>query len=265
MSTSLRDPDLPRRVRTWDKVPALRLDLRFVRGKDSTAFRVTDPKSLQFVELYELECLVAQAIDGTRSINDLTAFARAYNGTIRREQVELLVLQLANLGMLEDTDDHPSGTPTVDEFDALRNEIMLDLQPHQAIGWTETASTTRRAPLFEPRATTVPPADNDDAEESTGLSDGLDGVTNLAGADVFAELERKADEGIAAHPQPKPAEPAQDETPATETPQTPPSPPAAENDEVWKRSVASAPPTRQYRRPTPAEAPTLPPARAYVR
>src|SRR5690349_9994403 len=98
MDESLPDVELLRRVRSWTSVPPLRIDLRIVRTPGSRLLRLCDPATLKFVELYELESMVAQAIDGQRTLDGLTEFARGYNPAIRREQIEELVVQLSRMG-----------------------------------------------------------------------------------------------------------------------------------------------------------------------
>lgn len=173
-------------------VPALRMDLRFVRDKDSGRFRLCDPESGKFIELFELECLIAQAIDGERSFRELGEIARVYNESITDEQVESLVSQLSSLGLL----DHPLGTngshprATTDEFAAFRNEIVLDLERADALRWADGAAS--RTPLFEAKRIAVRGSNHDLDDDDF---DGLSGNTNLApGSSPFGALEEQAEQ-----------------------------------------------------------------------
>src|SRR5688500_13812989 len=100
---SLAVSDRQKRVRSWQRVPALRLDLRFVRSSSVAGlFRGCDPHSLQVVELYELECMVAQSINDERTVSDLLIFARSYSPAITTAQIELLIVHLLEAGLLEE-------------------------------------------------------------------------------------------------------------------------------------------------------------------
>ncbi|HEU0037037.1 MAG TPA: HlyD family efflux transporter periplasmic adaptor subunit [Kofleriaceae bacterium] len=217
------DRETLRRVQAWHKVPPLRIDLRFVRSSVAGLFRIVDPNTGKFVELYELECLVAQAMDGQRTIDDLTAFARMYNPTIARRQIELLLVQLLHLDMLEEEPIKPGHgkviplpvpKPQQDEFASFRNELVLDLQRNEAIAWSDETSPERRKPLFEParRVSQVIKVSNDDLDDNTNISvgdesfrvvdddgaDDLDDNTNLhVGANPFAVLEQNRDRMVA--------------------------------------------------------------------
>jgi multidrug resistance efflux pump len=133
------------------------MDLRLVRGDATGLFRLCDPQNGKFVELYELECLVAQAMDGQRTLNNLTAFARNYNPAITQSQIEKLLMHLLHLGLLDEPikPGHgkiiplPIPKPNADEFAAFRNELVLDFQGHDALNWTEAPSPVARTPLLE--------------------------------------------------------------------------------------------------------------------
>jgi multidrug resistance efflux pump len=190
-SSSLQHRDLLRRVRGWQRVPALRLDLRFVRSTETGLFRVCDPKTQKYVELYELECLVAQAMDGEHSSDDLTALAQTYNPEITPEQVEELIVQLVRLGLLEDEPTKPGHGKVIplpvpqppDEFSAFRNEVVLDLQRNEALTWSSPDTPTRRAPFFA-QASTAPVEIDDEALDNTTLSVGSDPFVALEAAAV---------------------------------------------------------------------------------
>jgi HlyD family secretion protein len=196
--------DRQKRVRSWHRVPALRLDLRFVRSNSVAGlFRVCDPLSQQFVELYELECMVAQSINGERSVSDLVIFARSYNPAITTAQIELLIVQLLEAGLLEEPqpDGHgkviPFRPPTkpADEFAAFRNEIALDLQRDEAMNWTEAPSAGPRTPLFEaagppqrasaPRVPTLPVRPSPVPAPKAFPPPGLDDATNIESVGFF--------------------------------------------------------------------------------
>jgi multidrug resistance efflux pump len=232
---SLAVSDRQKRVRSWQRVPALRLDLRFVRSNNVAGlFRVCDPHSQQFVELYELECMVAQSINGERTVSDLLIFARSYNPAITTAQIELLIVHLLEAGLLEEPPIEGHGkviplrpaTKPADEFAAFRNEIAIDLQRDEAMKWTEAPSAVPRTPLFEaathstrasaPRIPVrpspvptphVPPPGMDDNTniESVGFfdddddEDGAFANTNVVvGSDPFEVLEQNRDRMIVA-------------------------------------------------------------------
>src|SRR5882724_10165653 len=134
-SSSLLDPELSWHSRWWHRVPALRRDLRAVRSNDSPMCRLHDPRTGKFVELYEPEYRVARAMDGKRSGDDLTALARLGNPAVTSDQIRALVVQLLQLGALEEDpitlDDAPivpghgkviplpTATSSADEFSAF--------------------------------------------------------------------------------------------------------------------------------------------------
>ncbi len=193
--SALPERDLLEEVRCFFAVPSLRLDLRFVRNNDSKLFRLCDPRSQQFLELYELECLVVQALDGVRTVDDLTALAQTYNAEIKRDQIEQLLVQLLALGLLDQGRDvtkpgHGKVIPLpvahADEFAAFRNEVVLDLQRQEALKWADV-EVPKRTPFFSASS-------SEDLLDNTNLT-GSDDVeledTNLrSGTDPFATLER---------------------------------------------------------------------------
>ena len=250
------------RVRSWHKVPALRMDLRFVRSKTQGLFRVCDPITLKFVELGELECLVVQTSDGQRSIDELLAFAKNYNPAITRAQIEHLFVQLLDVGLLElETSQSggkviplplPQGTPGADEFQAFRNEIVLDLQRSNVLEWAENTAPVPRVPLFEParrtsqamRAQPEPKPDHDDDspdfDGNTNLRVGddvlhLDADTNLVkGSDPFQVLVENRDRMVVAG--------EVEDRGSTETDATPAAAPSVEADGA-EPEQEEAPPT----------------------
>lgn len=95
---------LPSWVRAPRCAPALRGDLTFApRGE---LIRLYEPTGMQFVQLYALECHLAQHMDGKRDLDELTTIAQHFDHAIMREAVERLVVQLHAVGLLE-----RAGTP----------------------------------------------------------------------------------------------------------------------------------------------------------
>src|SRR5262249_38354193 len=80
--------------------PALRRDLKFFRGTMPSVVVAADPVTNKRHQLYEIECMVAQEMDGTRTIDQLTERAKLYLSSVDRAQVEKLILQFAALGMI---------------------------------------------------------------------------------------------------------------------------------------------------------------------
>jgi HlyD family secretion protein len=264
-------------VRGWRKVPPLRLDLRFVRSKDARCFRLCDPRNGKFVELFELECLIAQAMDGERSPDELLALARSYNPAIKRDQIEQLLVALYDLGLLDPPVEVtkpglgkvialpvPQSSAVGDEFASFRNEVVLDLQRDEALKWSDTTMPERRTPFFEARAEQRAPTQHDDGDAD---DDELGDATGLAtGAGPFKALEKSRDQMIAAGEtesdtmlsgeasvvaqgaetiQPQPAV-ASEEVEAPASPTNTPASVASETEDVWNRSKASK--TRWYKR-----------------
>lgn len=273
---------LLQRIHGWTRVPALRLDLRFVRSDNVAGlFRVCDPRSGLFLELYELECMVAQSINGERSVAELTAFARSYNPAITTPQIELLIVQLLEVGLLEDVPDgHGKVIPLkfpnkpVDEFAAFRNEIALDLQRDEAHRWAAVPSPVPRPPLFEaarpshaapaPRRSAAavrpsppPPAYMPGLDDNTNIEsvaffdedddDGAFANTNVvAGSDPFAVLEDNRHRRVTAG----------DPDVIASSPMPEPSPPAQAHP-PWQPGHAAwqpAPPETPQEAPPPEEA-----------
>jgi len=264
MEPAVARRDLLQRVRSWHRLPALRLDLRLVRGRDGKTFRLCDPRTQQFVELYELECLVAQALDGDRSLEELTLVARSYNPTIQPAAVESLVVQLLHIGLLEEPPEPtkpghgkviPLPSAVTDEFAAFRNEVVRDLHREEGLRWAEVTNPgPRRAPFFI---------------EQRFVDDDLGDNTNIAPAgDPFKVLEQSRNQMVAngeteddtvlgsgdfddltPAPAPPPRAPESFKSGSSEdvdveapaSPQMTPQAVASESEELWQSSKSETP------------------------
>lgn len=80
--------------------PALRADVRFVPHRDQF-LRLYDPTMRQYVQLYRLECHIAQLMNGQRSLDELTAIAQRFSSEITREAIEYFVVNLNAVGLLD--------------------------------------------------------------------------------------------------------------------------------------------------------------------
>jgi len=226
-------------------------------------FRLCDPQTTKFVELYELECLVAQALDGQRSLEDLTVIARTYNPSIQQNAVAALVVQLLEVGLLDDPPETtkpghgkviPLPSAITDEFAAFRNEVALDLHREEGLSWAEATSPgRRRGPYFVEQR-----EPDDDAGDNTQIA--------VLG-DPFRSLERSRDQMLANGeteddtvlssgdleltpvPGPYPTPPPPGSVPpqpapniaAPASPQTTPSSVASESEELWENSRRATP------------------------
>jgi multidrug resistance efflux pump len=177
-------------VRAWQRVPRLRRDLRVVRHPSSPLFRISDPRTGKFVELSELEHLIAQATDGEQSSDDLTSFARTYNPAITRKHIELLAMQLLQAGLLEDEPiapgygkviPLPTANHTADEFSTFRTQLVADLHRGDGPRRPEHPRPARQTPV-PPARVSLPRLRNEDD---------LSGGTHLGiGTDPFQALDR---------------------------------------------------------------------------
>lgn len=190
-SSSVPERELLRRVRSWPQVPRLRRELRAARSAGSSKIRISDPETGAFVELSELEYLIAQAADGAQSSDDLTTFGRMYNPAITRRHIELLAMQLLQAGLLDEEPIAPGygkviPLPTAghaaDEFSAFRNQLMSDLHRGDDPRRPDHSQPIRPA-SFAGRV----------ALPRLRADDELSGGTNLGlGTDPFQALDRSA-------------------------------------------------------------------------
>ncbi|TMQ18985.1 MAG: HlyD family efflux transporter periplasmic adaptor subunit [Deltaproteobacteria bacterium] len=271
--SSFPERELLRRVRSWQRVPRLRRDIRVARA-GTTRLRLSDPGTGKFIELSELEHLIAQAADGEQSSEDLTAFARGYNPAITRKHIEMLVMQLLQAGLLEDEPlapgygkviPLPTAGTTADEFAAFRTQLVSDL--HRSEGRRpDHPLPVRKAPGLQARIA-VPRLRNDD-DLSGGTSIGIgtdpfqaldsspvptpgaldeldDTVLSPDGAEAFAD--DAVPEPVVAPAPPEPAPEPVEPPGAREAPaETRPAPAPetaekieAEQDAVWKQTQAA--------------------------
>ncbi|XXX72013.1 efflux RND transporter periplasmic adaptor subunit [Sorangium sp. So ce134] len=117
-------------------VPALRSDLKFFRSSEPSVVLVYDPVAGTQHALYELDCLVAQELDGRRDLDQLTSRARRHFPDVTRQQVASLVEQIAALGLLVGRQpapraraarvEPPAGTAL--DFDAFRSQLVAALE-----------------------------------------------------------------------------------------------------------------------------------------
>lgn len=78
--------------------PALRADLKLVPYEQLV--RVYEPTMQRFVQLYPIECHIAQLMNGSRTIDELTALARQFNPSVATAVVQKLIGDLACAGLL---------------------------------------------------------------------------------------------------------------------------------------------------------------------
>jgi HlyD family secretion protein len=152
--------------------PHLRDGLRFYR--DATlpdVVVVHDPVHNSKLQLYEVECLIAKQMDGSRDLEAITRAAKPHVPWATREHVEKLAVQIAGMGLLanvpiarraptpppipssEPRPVEPSSMDGLDSPTALGlADAFLEPEPQQEL--SESAA--------EPVATTLPPPDGDD-------------------------------------------------------------------------------------------------------
>ncbi|WP_437475946.1 efflux RND transporter periplasmic adaptor subunit [Sorangium sp. So ce1014] len=116
--------------------PALRPDLKFFRGSEPSVVLVYDPVAGTQHALYELDCLVAQEMDGRRDLDQLTSRARRHFPDVTRQQVASLIEQIAALGLLVGRQpalharaarmEPPAGMAI--DFDAFRSQLVAALE-----------------------------------------------------------------------------------------------------------------------------------------
>ncbi|MBC7976462.1 MAG: biotin/lipoyl-binding protein, partial [Myxococcales bacterium] len=217
-------------------------------------FRLLDPFTGKFVELYELECIIAQAIDGERTTDDLTRFACTYNPAITRRQIDALVRQLLHLGALQDEPTAPGlgkvialpvANNPADEFSAFRNELALEQQPGEPLGWTDHPMGLRRPPLVHP-AGRVPDQQLGLGSHHMGAMPETFGDTVLSpvGADLFDDDDDDhVQQGAApAAPEAEAEAEAEPSAPSPATPETV----EAEQASMWQDAQATK--VRWYQR-----------------
>ena len=72
-------------LRAPDFKPVLRTDLKFFRGGAPSIVVVHDPRSGKRHQLCEIECMVAQEVDGTFDLDELTKRAQLYLQAVTRD------------------------------------------------------------------------------------------------------------------------------------------------------------------------------------
>ncbi|WP_437565314.1 HlyD family secretion protein [Sorangium sp. So ce542] len=188
-------------------VPTLRPDLKFFRGSEPSVVLVYDPVAGTQHALYELDCLVAQEMDGRRDLDQLTSRARRHFPDVTRQQVASLVEQIAALGLLVGRQPAPHAraarveppAAAAIDFDAFRAQLVAALE-----------GTPERSP-----GAAVNGAMHDDG---------------AAAQRTFGKEGEIADARPATSPPEEPATPTPPEEPATPTPHAGPAPPAQDGE-----------------------------------
>ena len=137
--------------------PTLRVDVRFV-PHDARSVRLYESTMQRFVQLDQLECHLAQLMDGRRSLDELTEIAQRYNSTFTRHVLERLVSQLNTLGLLDRAAPaapagHRPWSPSSDEADPF-SEVSEDLDGPTVL---TSASMIESGPVAVAPLRLVPP------------------------------------------------------------------------------------------------------------
>jgi multidrug resistance efflux pump len=86
--------ELASRLRSADFAPILRSEVAFAPTAGGTLIRLSYDGGSRWVDLSPLDCLIAQQMDGSRSVLWLTQFARQYDQAIEVQKIEQLILDL---------------------------------------------------------------------------------------------------------------------------------------------------------------------------
>jgi multidrug resistance efflux pump len=171
------------------RAPSLRVDVRFAPQSDQFV-RLYDPKSQRYVQLYPLECHLAQIMNGHRGLDELTTIAQQFNSEITRDMVERLVINLNAAGLLS----APAGPRTAatgepqtllkwqtDQDGPFQREPILESSLDA--DWLGAATELRVVPSEIPAIE----AFDFDADAATVLVSEIPGIETTPPPDAFAE------------------------------------------------------------------------------
>ncbi|HTE49409.1 MAG TPA: efflux RND transporter periplasmic adaptor subunit [Kofleriaceae bacterium] len=222
--------DLIAAIRHPGFAPRLISDVQIARLPDQERVRVWYDGSRKWVDLQPLDCLIAQQMDGARSLDELTRFARQYDQSIERGNIERLVIDLHTIGLVF-RDSHGPGQPEpkegkivplptrrtpVDEFSALREDLVDVFSDDTTVDWQGAGGPYGRLLAGQGGAAFARPAPGPDAEPETFVQGHPQG---------WSVYDRQPDAVPEAEPDPEPEAP----------PETPSTPEAveAEQEQLW--------------------------------
>ena len=146
---------------TWERdpqfVPTLRADLKLVPHEQLVRFY--EPTMQRFVQLYPLECHIAQQMNGARNLDELTALARQFNSNVTRAVIEKLVRDLSAAGLLVAQPAAPTSEREIEWADVDNDETVLErssmLAPNDDVFEARPQPNLRVVPALPPQSRTV--------------------------------------------------------------------------------------------------------------
>ncbi|HLU64858.1 MAG TPA: biotin/lipoyl-binding protein, partial [Kofleriaceae bacterium] len=250
MPTELSSPEARAflsRLRGGHYTPVLRQDLVFTPDPATRQVRMSIGHGPAGLVLGELECFVAQQMSGTRSLEELVAFARQYRPSFDRTDLEGLLVALHARGMLLDPSARAAVPPPVPGFrapaeeDDFSDETMPDwsmgadpllargsgVARHVDVAPPNAGSWPAATPVPDPPDAAHAPADPsvvvDDRYAPGGQADGHSGDHPGAYADAQPH-------GY--------GEPQGDEQPVEEPPEPDGAEAEQEQEEIWQEARA---------------------------